>query len=158
MNKKQGTKRSETWSVTNYLIWNTQNSQMDEGSMPLITLFFYANLYFKWLTCENNFPRCPCLNFEVSLSFFRLISGLVIKKSSNMCHFTKLIKNNDKIKILFNSSMILFKNYVTNIVSANHILQKVKSIIFKCDLLNTKCNKFLEILNQNWENLILYRK
>lgn len=107
MNKKQGMKWSETWSITNYLIRNTQNLQMDERSIPPITLFFYANLYFKWLTCENNFPLCSCLNFEVSLSFFRLIPGLAIKKSSNTCHFTKLTKTAIKLKLkFFNLSMI----------------------------------------------------
>lgn len=56
------------------MLANIQNSQMDEGNMPPLALFFYANLYFKRLTCENNLPRRRCLNFQVSLSPFSFLN------------------------------------------------------------------------------------
>jgi len=66
---------------------------MDEGNMPPLALFFYANLYFKRLTCENNLPRRRCLNFQVSLSSFSFLSQLP---------YTDREKNHQTLAILLN--------------------------------------------------------
>lgn len=101
---------SETWSVINCLTRNTQNSQIDGGNMPSFVLFFYANLYFKRLTCENNLPRCFCLNFQFPLSFFKLISDGREKNHQTPRRFAELAKQKRAREIQLKTKPKLLKN------------------------------------------------